>query len=119
MAKLVKITGMKNILRNLDKANKDIGKRVARGLKKGALFLERQATKIVPVDKNILRPGVETKNVGGEGFKTDMVVAYKAEYAVYVHEDMQAKHKSGKKAKFLEGPAREKKDEIFRIIAKG
>lgn len=120
MAKLIKITGMPKILSNMKKATKDLGKRFQRGAAKGALFLERKATMVVPIDKNILRPGVETRNVGGEGFKTDMIVTYGPnEYAVYVHEDMNAKHKPGKQAKFLEGPAREFKDEIFKIVAKG
>ena len=56
-----------------------------------------------------------------EGFDTDVIVHYGAgaDYAVYVHEDMNARHKPGKTAKYLERPAREKKNEIFKIIAKG
>jgi hypothetical protein len=103
----------------MQRANKGIGKRVERGLKNGALFLQRQSTKVVPIDKNVLRPSVNTRNVGGEGFKTDMVVSYTTEYAVYVHEDLNAQHKEGKQAKFLEGPARDNKKEIFQIIGKG
>jgi hypothetical protein len=120
MAKLIKISGMPKILSNMKKATKDLGKRFQRGAKKGALYLERQATKIVPVDEDNLRPGVDTRNVGGVGFKTDMIVTYGPnEYSVYVHEDMQARHQPGKKAKFLEGPAKEFKNEIFKIVAKG
>ena len=119
MAKLVKITGMKNILRNMKKANVDLGKRVERGLLKGGLFLQRKSQQVVPVDKDVLKPSADTRNVGGKGFKTDVVVSYNTEYDVYVHEDMEAKHKKGKQAKFLEGPAREKINEIFKIVAKG
>lgn len=55
------------------------------------------------------------------GFDTDVIVHYGAgaDYAVYVHEDMNARHKPCKTAKYLERPAREKKNEIFKIIAKG
>jgi len=120
MARLIKIKGMPKILRNMKKATKNFGQQFERGAKKAALFLERKATEVVPVDKDILRPGVETRNVGGDGFKADVIVTYGPnEYAVYVHEDMKAKHKPGKTAKFLEGPAKDNKDELFKIVAKG
>jgi hypothetical protein len=43
-------------------------------------------------------------------------VSYKTDYCVYVHEDMTAYHKPPTRAKFLEGPAREKKDMIANIV---
>lgn len=46
-----------------------------------------------------------------------VIVGYTAAYAVYVHEDLTAKHKPGKQAKFLEGPARWLRNELQRIIA--
>lgn len=46
-----------------------------------------------------------------------VVVGYSASYAIYVHEDLTAKHKPGKTAKFLERPARMMKKELQRIIA--
>lgn len=121
MAKLVKITGMNQVLNNLKKATNEMGKKAQRGLKKGGLFLQRESQKIVPVDLGLLNKSVKTENIGGSGFDADIVVHYGAgaDYAVYVHEDMDAKHKAGKKAKYLEGPAREKKQEIFKIVAKG
>lgn len=45
-----------------------------------------------------------------------VVVGYTANYAIYVHENLQAQHKDGKQAKFLEQPARELKEEFQRII---
>ena len=35
-----------------------------------------------------------------------VAVGYTAEYAIYVHEDMKARHRAGQKAKYLEDPAR-------------
>ncbi len=119
MAKLIRVTGMPAVLSKMKAATKKYGRQFERGTKKAALFLERKATEVVPVDKNILRPGVETRNVGGTGFRADLIVTYGPnEYAVYVHEDMNAKHKPGKQAKFLEGPARIFRSEMFKIIAK-
>ncbi len=120
MAKLIKITGMTQVLSNLKKATNQMAKKAERGLKRGGLFLQRESMKIVPVDLNNLRPTARTDNIGGSGFDADVVVHYGsgADYAVYVHEDMEARHQEGKKAKYLEGPAREKKDEIFKVIGK-
>ena len=36
-----------------------------------------------------------------------MYVVYDTDYAIYVHEDLNARHKKGKNAKFLERPARD------------
>ena len=118
MAKLVHITGMDNIFRNLKKANIKIGKGLSKGLKRGGLLIQRESMRIVPVDLNNLRPSASTDNIGGEGFATDIVVHYGAgaNYAVYVHEDLEARHKPGKSAKYLEKPAREKRREVLNII---
>lgn len=118
MAKLANMTGMSNVLRNLKKADVKIGKGLEVGLKRGGLFLQRESMKIVPVDLDNLRPSADTRNIGGKGFDTDIVVHYGAgaNYAPYVHEDLEARHKPGKTAKFLEKPAREKRKDILNII---
>lgn len=116
MAKLVTITGMPRVLANLKKSRLTTAVGVQRGLKQAGLFLQRESQKIVPVDTSNLKGGAFTRNVSGSGFDANMVVGYVADYATYVHENLQAKHQSGKQAKFLEQPAREKKDEIIRII---
>jgi len=51
--------------------------------------------------------------------KPSVVVGYTANYAVYVHENKSAKHKAGKSAKFLEGPARAKSKQISDKIEGG
>lgn len=45
-------------------------------------------------------------------------VGYKAEYALMVHEDLEAFHKTGTQAKFLEQPARAFSQEIAAAIRK-
>jgi hypothetical protein len=44
-----------------------------------------------------------------------LVVGYATSYALYVHEDMQARHATGQ-AKFLEQPARVHKRDMARIV---
>ena len=88
------------------------------------------------------------RNIGGVGYRTDILVGFTANYAVYVHEDMTKKHgkdfnikhaeeiaaaqgtkrgtaKGGmflrgedQQAKFLERPAREERQRILKIIAR-
>jgi hypothetical protein len=47
-----------------------------------------------------------------------VVVGYTAAYAIYVHEDLKARHSPGKTAKYLEKPFVELKEELFEQIRK-
>ena len=121
MAKIVKITGVNRVLGRMRKATKGYASRAERGLKNAGLFVQSCSQRIVPVDLGNLKGTAATDNIGGKGFKTDIVVHYGAgaDYAVYVHENLDARHKPGKQAKFLELVVRRERSEIFRIIAKG
>jgi len=119
MVGMIKITGVSNVIGRLIKTTQVYERDVPRKLGKGGAYLQRESMKICPVDKNNLKPGAFTRNIGGGGFKTDVIVGYVAEYAVYVHENMEARHKAGTESKFLEKPAKEKRKEILEIIAKG
>jgi hypothetical protein len=55
------------------------------------------------------------KKYGGDAPR--VVVSYDMDYAVYVHEDLEAHHLVGQ-AKFLEEPARQKADEIAAVVVK-
>ena len=118
MAQLVRITGVQKVLANLRKAEGLYGRALAVGLKRGGLFLQRESQKIVPIELGHLKGGAFTRALG-VGVKTDVIVGYAAGYAVYVHEDLQARHKKGKTAKYLEIPARTKRREIMQEIVNG
>jgi hypothetical protein len=51
-----------------------------------------------------------------EGKRASVCVGYCTNYALYVHEDMEARHKPGKSAKFLSRPCREHEDELADIV---
>ena len=89
---LAKVTGVKQIAFNMKKANSKLANSFSRGLKRGGLFLLKHSKKIVPVQVGTLRSSGFVRNVGGSGFRTDIVVGYTAEYAAYVHEDLQKLH---------------------------
>ena len=119
MAKILKITGMPNIIKNLKIVSAIKMVDIGLNMKKAGLFIQRESQKIVPIDTTHLKGTANTRNIGGAGPKTDIVVSFGSEaytYAVYVHEDMDAKHKPGKRAKYLESVCREKKKEIFDIV---
>jgi hypothetical protein len=52
------------------------------------------------------------------GLKKDpsVIVGYTADYAIYVHENLQANHPNGGQAKYLEQPARELRTQLMEII---
>ena len=116
MAGVIKIIGIPNVLRNLARSAKRAGRGAERGLIRGGEFIQRKSQQIVPIDKNILRPSARTRKISGSGFEADIVTSYKTDYAVYVHEDLNARHKSGKQAKYLEQPARQEKGTVVKII---
>ncbi len=142
MARVTGISGIDEIIRNLKRVDAQIGRGVARGLKRGGILLQRESQKIVPVDKGPLKASAFTRNVGGSGFKTDIVVGYTTGYAVYVHGDLEALHGAAynekygalitdvdtgeerreklrgpnQQAKFLEQPARNLRPVILKII---
>lgn len=51
-----------------------------------------------------------------ENEKEAAIVGYSQRYAIIVHEDLTARHKEGKTAKYLEGPARRLQGELAAII---
>jgi len=137
---LVSVTGINEVLGNMKNAPNLYGRSIARGLKQGGKFLLRESKKIVPVDTGNLKASGFVRSEGS-GIHTDVTVGYTANYAVYVHEDMEKAHgadynikhlllhKRGKKkgqivvqrgenqqAKFLERPALEQRDQILGII---
>jgi hypothetical protein len=118
MANVSKIIGVAKVLKNLKIVDEKVGVGIERGCLRGGLFLQGESQRIVPVDTGNLKNGARTRNIGGQGYKADVVVEYLAEYAVAVHENLQASHKSGKRAKYLEEPARLFRKEIIGIINK-
>ncbi|MHA2065525.1 MAG: hypothetical protein ACXABY_14215 [Candidatus Thorarchaeota archaeon] len=89
--KLVKITGYKNVLAGLKKAQRPIGAGLSKGLTKAGKYLQRESQKIVPRQTGHLRASAFTRRFG-MGLKTDVIVGYTAAYAAFVHENLDAAH---------------------------
>lgn len=95
----------------------EIARGMERGLMKAGLFLQRESQKIVPVDTGNLKNSAYTRKTGS-GFSTTVNVGYTAEYAIYVHENLDAKHKPGKYALFVTTPAEAFRDDMIAMIRK-
>lgn len=99
----VELFGVSQLMARLDEMSKAYPKELDAALYQEALAIFRKSQRIVPVDKGFLKgSGVI------EGPKNhEILIGYggpAAPYALYVHEDPEAKHKSGKTYKFLEIP---------------
>jgi hypothetical protein len=90
-------------------------KKLRKGLIRAGLFLQRESQKIVPVEFGVLKNSANTR-AEESGLDTEVVVSYGTDYAIYVHENLEAGHKSGKQAKYLEQPLREKRNEMRKIV---
>jgi len=136
MASLVKIDGVRDIQRNLCKADSRIRKALERGVVKAGLYIQRESQRIVPVDTGNLKASAFTRKIGS-GVKFDVIVGYTASYAIYVHENIEEKNKGEPRprrrgvdrgnfwdppgrgqSKFLETPAREGKRRLIQIVRK-
>ena len=144
MARLTKMTGMKAVLKNFERATLQYQAGIRRGLKLGGIYLQRKSQQIVPAQLGDLKNTAFTRDVG-TARRPDVIVGYTAKYAVFVHEDMEKAHgqafniKHGlaiagaskkaktaegglflrgenQQAKFLEKPVREEQTAILNII---
>ena len=141
---IVKMKGMTKTIKGIKSHSLNVGKKVSSNMKKAGLLLQRESQKIVPVDKSNLRGSAFTRSYG-IGIKTHVTIGYTANYAAYVHEDLNAAHgeqynikyaseiasskEQGRKGfhlrkpeeqnKFLEAPARRLRRRILRMIKRG
>lgn len=82
---------------------------LGQALYKEAAVIFEESQDEVPVDTGILRSSGQLGLPKIEGGELVVDITYggaAADYAIYVHEDLEMRHQPGKKAKFLEDPAR-------------
>lgn len=111
------VIGVAEIRRQLQRKHNEHGLKFAIGVKRAGLWLLRESMKIVPVDTSALKnSGPNVTRADGSGWRTVMTVGYGQNYAIYVHENITARHAPGKVAKFLETPMRKGMIELRKII---
>lgn len=116
---MAKISGMDNVLRNLNKEIGKMEKASGRGLIKSAALLRRSMdteAPLIPVDFGHLRGSWFTDlRHYTKGY--EMRLGFTANYAWYVHENVGANFKRpGAGAKFFEAALKRNTDKILEII---
>lgn len=114
-SRVTQIVGASKLKQQLKAEMRRHDRALLQGLKKGGLYLQREAQLITPIDVGLLKKSADTR-VTKTGPEPEVTVSFSTAYAIFVHEDLYAKHAPGKTAKFLETPAREKADEIAKVV---
>ena len=118
MKDTVEILGVQDVIKNLKKENATVREQLRQGLSMTGQYIKRKSQQIVPVATDNLK-GTAFTRVSPKGYKDiNVTVGYsgEAEYGIYVHENPKAKHKPGKRYKFLEHAVTENVQEILRIL---
>lgn len=87
----------------------------ARGIVKSAELLLRESRKVVPIDTGALYESSKVVE-SGRNWDKQATVEYRMPYALYVHEDLAAKHKPGKTAQYLANPLKLNKEKMRKIL---
>ncbi len=118
MAQMLQMKGVARVREKLQAHTREMMHRMTIGLERAGLHLQRVSQPLVPVDTGNLKNSAGTRVENPDAPQVQVVVFYIASYAVYVHENLDATHKPGKQAKFLEQPARERRGELTGIVRK-
>lgn len=101
-------------IRAFEEYEKALPKQFETAMRKGAMYVKREAQRLTPVDTGRLK---KSARIGqrNSGFETIVHVSFNTHYAVYVHERVDILHRNGQ-AKFLEDVLRHQKLEIAGVI---
>jgi hypothetical protein len=115
----VKIEGVEKLISQLRALNQDIPGAVGRGLYRGGQkVMAISQERYVPVDTGALRSSGHVTEPAASPSGVSITLGYggpAAGYAIFVHENLNAKHTTGQ-AKYLETPLNENLGEIEREI---
>lgn len=111
----MKVTGEKEVLASLNKSIREIKGKTKAGIMDALLYVEEESIVRTPVDTGNLRGSFYKTLLSFRGDKIAGEIGNTAEYALYVHEDLDAAHTVGE-AKFLENVLIEKSKTILNII---
>lgn len=103
------LRGLDQIAKIADRASLTVRPALAKAVFAEANSVLNESKKIVPVDTGALKSSgrVEPPQITGGGVSVQITYGgAAAPYALIVHEDPDARHKSGKSYKYLEIPAR-------------
>lgn len=105
------------ILKALVKIGTEKPKKMLKGMLRAGNYLKRMSQEIVPVDSSDLKSSCKVTE-DNDYTPPHVLVTYSTDYAVYVHEDLDAQHAEGTQAKFLEDAFFEGEQDMIDIINK-
>ena len=111
------VSGLENVLKNLNSEVKKIQGRTFKGMRKAGLFLQGEAQEITPVEFSPLINSAFT-NTEKLGPRFVTRVGYTIDYAPFVHEmpETNSFTKPGTGPKFLERAVKSNQSQILKII---
>lgn len=92
MASLINIKKLGQVKARLTDKNRQVYRRMTVGLTRAGLWLQRASQQIVPVDTGNLKASAFTRSEGDNTAAVKVFVGYTANYALYVHENLDALH---------------------------
>lgn len=104
----IKLEGFVELTNKLNKSISEVFDTVEDALLDCGNDLQQKAQDLTPVDTGALRSSAFTE-ADRQGKNPGVVVGFEEEYAIYVHENLEAHHPVGQ-AKFLEQPLQENTD---------
>lgn len=110
-------SGVDKVLDNLRKQQREMPQRVERALYTEAQIDMTESKRRVPVDTGVLRATGAVQKPERSGRRISVRLTYGTEYAVFVHEDLDAFHKIGQ-AKFLESVLNESRPHMAARLAR-
>jgi len=110
----VKLEGFVELTKKLNKSISEISDVIQNALLDCGNDLQQKAVDITPIDTGALRASAFTE-ADRQGKNPSVVVGFEEEYAIYVHENLEAHHPVGQ-AKFLEQPLKENADKYVEYV---
>lgn len=112
---MAKVTGLKDLIRNVEKAKKFERLAVAQAIYLEGQRIMRESVREVPVDTGRLRQSAYIQRPRIQG-NPQLMMGYGTKYALPVHERLEARHETGK-AKYLEDPINRAKPGYAKRVA--
>jgi len=105
------MSGMDGVMRNLMKISKQAERNLEQSITEGSHVILDRSNELVPVATGELKDSGKVEKPS----RLESEVTYDADYAIHVHEDLEAFHPHGQ-AKFLQTAISEKSKEIIHKI---
>ena len=116
MSKKTELLGVEKVLQNLNKEAKRIGKHSMASLIRVMIFIRREMDPLIPIDTGNLRASF-FNNPMRTSMGPIIIFGFTANYAVHVHENIDAKFKKPTaEAKFMEKAIDRNKGKILLML---